>query len=124
MHKQDESGTLEGTERSDELLGGHGDDRLDGGPAADVLWGDYKPGGQPTSQWDHLDGGEGNDFIYASHGRNTIAAGPGKDTIHAHYGRGVIDCGGGADVLYISHKSKKNYKISHCETISFKTLGY
>jgi Ca2+-binding RTX toxin-like protein len=124
MHKNDQDGPINGTDKSDELLGGHGDDDIDGGEAADVLWGDYKPGGQPTSQWDHLAGGDGNDFIYASHGRNTIDAGSGKDTIHAHFGRGVIDCGGGADVLYISHKAQKKYKISHCETISYKTVGY
>jgi Ca2+-binding RTX toxin-like protein len=123
MHKNDQDGPIAGTGRSDELLGGHGDDVIDGGDSADVLWGDYKPGGQPTSQWDQLDGGAGNDFIYASHGRNTIDAGPGKDIIHAHFGRGVIDCGGGADVLYISHRAQKGYKISRCETISYKTAG-
>ena len=123
MHKNDESGTIEGTDRSDELLGGHGDDTLNGGPAADVLWGDYKPSGQPTSQWDHLNGGDGNDYIYASHGRNTIDAGSGKDYVKAHYGRGAIDCGGGTDVLYISHRARKDYKIKNCETVSYKSLG-
>jgi Ca2+-binding RTX toxin-like protein len=124
MHKQDEDGTIDGTGRSDELLGGHGDDTLNGGPAADVLWGDYKPSGQPASQWDHLNGGEGDDFIYASHGRNTIDAGPGKDYIKAHYGRGTIDCGAGSDVLYISHRARKSYKIKNCEKISYKSLGF
>jgi hypothetical protein len=124
MHKQDESGTIEGTDRSDELLGGHGDDTLNGGPAADVLWGDYKPSGQPASQWDHLNGGDGNDFLYASHGRNTINAGSGKDYVKAHYGRGAIDCGGGTDVLYVSHRARKGYKIKNCETISYKSLGF
>jgi hypothetical protein len=124
MHKQDQDGPITGTDRSDELLGGHGDDVIDGGEAADVLWGDYKPSGQPTSQYDQLNGGPGNDFIYASHGRNAIDAGPGKDYVKAHYGRGVIDCGGGADVLYISHRARKGYKISHCEKISYKSLGF
>jgi RTX calcium-binding nonapeptide repeat (4 copies) len=124
MHKNDESSTIDGTPRSDELLGGHGDDTLNGAGAADVLWGDYKPSGQPASQWDHLNGGAGNDFIYASHGRNTIDAGPGKDYVKAHYGRGAIDCGDGADVLYISHRARKGYKISNCETISYKSLGF
>jgi Ca2+-binding RTX toxin-like protein len=123
MHKQDQSGTIDGTTKSDELLGGHGNDVINGNEAADVLWGDYKPSGQPTTQWDHLNGGDGNDFIYASHGRNTIAAGPGKDTIHAHYGYGSIDCGPGKDILYISHRAKKKYKIKRCETISYKTNG-
>jgi Ca2+-binding RTX toxin-like protein len=123
MHKKDQSGTMRGTSRSDELLGGHGNDDIWGRGAADVLWGDYKAGGQPASQVDHLHGGAGNDFIYASHGENIIDAGTGDDTIHAHYGHGTIDCGGGTDVLYISHRARKAYKISGCETISYKTGG-
>jgi hypothetical protein len=107
-----------------ELLGGHGNDAIAAGPQGDVLWGDYKPSGQPTTQVDHLTGGPGNDFIYASHGTNYISAGGGDDWIKAHYGHGMIDCGGGRDVLYVSRKAQKHYKISHCETISHKTLGY
>ena len=109
--------------RHNELLGGHGNDVIHGGPNGDVLWGDYKPSGQPTSQHDQLVGGPGRDFIYASHGRNEIAAGSGKDEIHGHFGRGVIDCGGGADVLYISRKALRRYEIQHCETVSHRTLG-
>jgi Ca2+-binding RTX toxin-like protein len=124
MHKADENGSIRGTSRNDELLGGHGNDTIWGRNGHDVIWGDYKPGGQPTSQVDHLNGGAGNEFIYASHGRNIIAAGPGNDTIHAHFGRGSIDCGPGVDTLFISHRSRKGYKISHCEKISYKTLGY
>lgn len=123
MHKHDQSSAIRGTAKSDELLGGHGNDTLYGRGAADVLWGDYKPGGQPTSQFDHIYGADGNDFIYASHGRNTIEAGAGKDTIHAHFGHGSIDCGPGIDTLYISRKARKVYKIKRCETISYKTNG-
>ncbi len=107
-----------------ELLGGHGDDTLRAGPTGDVLWGDYKPSGQPTSQHDTLYGGAGRDFIYASHGRNTIDAGAGNDWIKAHYGRGSIDCGPGNDLLYISRRAQRRYKIKNCELISHKTLGY
>ena len=66
----------------------------------------------------------GSDFIYASHGQNIIVAGSGNDTIHAHFGRGSIDCGAGRDTLFISHRSKPGYRLSHCERISFKTLGH
>ncbi len=124
INKNDGNDTLRGTSRSDELLGGHDSDTLWGRDSADVLWGDYKPSGQGTAQVDHMYGGAGNDFIYASHGRNVIAAGAGNDTIHAHFGRGSIDCGGGRDTLFISHRSKPGYAISHCETISFKTIGH
>jgi Ca2+-binding RTX toxin-like protein len=124
INKDDGNDTFRGTRNSDELLGGHGNDTLYGRGRADVLWGDYKPSGQGTAQVDHLYGGDGSDFIYASHGQNVILAGAGNDTIHAHFGRGSIDCGAGKDTLFVSHRSKPGYRISHCEKISFKTLGY
>jgi Ca2+-binding RTX toxin-like protein len=113
-----------GTQRNDELLGGHGSDLLAGRKGRDVLWGDKSPSGQPETQHDTLLGNAGDDFIYASHGANTIAAGPGADIVHAHFGRGAIDCGGGKDVLFISRRSMPGYTIRNCEAISFKTLGY
>jgi Ca2+-binding RTX toxin-like protein len=124
INKDDGNGTMSGTHKSDELLGGHDSDTLFGHGRADVLWGDYKPSGQGTAQVDQLFGGAGSDFIYASHGRNVIVAGADNDTIHAHFGRGSIDCGGGRDTLFISHRSKPGYQISHCERISFKTIGH
>ncbi|MET0601175.1 MAG: hypothetical protein ABW167_04230 [Baekduia sp.] len=107
-----------------ELLGGHGNDTIFAGPQGDVIWGDYKPSGQPSSQVDRLTGGNSRDFIYASHGTNIIRARGGDDWIKAHFGRGFIDCGDGRDILYVSRRAQKGYKIRHCETISHKTLGY
>jgi Ca2+-binding RTX toxin-like protein len=107
-----------------ELLGGHGSDTIHAGPWGDVIWGDYKPSDQPTLQRDHIRGGAGRDFIYASHGWNSIVAGPGNDWIKAHYGRGIIDCGRGVDTLYVSRRAQKHYRIRGCERISHKTLGY
>jgi len=106
-----------------ELLGGHGDDALYAGRWGDVLWAEYKPSGQPTTQVDHVFGGPGRDFIYASHGTNTIAAGGGDDWVKAHFGRGTIDCGGGRDLLFISRRAQRHYTIRRCERISHKTLG-
>jgi len=106
-----------------ELLGGHGNDALYAGPWGDVLWADYKPSGQPTTQVDRVFGGNGKDFIYASHGTNMIAAGGGDDWVKAHFGRGSIDCGGGRDLLYISRRAQRHYTVHGCERISHKTLG-
>jgi Ca2+-binding RTX toxin-like protein len=106
-----------------ELLGGHGNDVVFAGPRGDVIWGDYKPSGQPTTQVDRLYGGGSRDFIYASHGTNIIRAGGGNDYIKAHFGKGIIDCGGGRDRLFISRRAQKSYKIRHCDKISHKTLG-
>jgi hypothetical protein len=114
-----------GTHRNDELLGGHGNDTLIGGAGGDVLWGDQHPTGNTTLQHDTMIGGPGRDFIYASHGRNDIDAGSGNDVIHAHFGTGgVIDCGSGYDVVYISHRSRRHYRLIHCERVSYFTLGY
>lgn len=107
-----------------ELLGGHGNDTIHAGPTGDVLWGDYKPSGQPTTQRDNIYGGAGRDFIYASHGWNRITAGGGNDWVKAHYGRGVIDCGPGTDTLYVSRTAQRRYTIRGCERISHRTLGY
>jgi Ca2+-binding RTX toxin-like protein len=106
-----------------ELLGGHGNDALYAGPWGDVVWADYKPSGQPTTQVDRVFGGPGRDFIYASHGTNMIAAGGGDDWVKAHFGRGTIDCGGGRDLLFISRRAQRHYTIHACERISHKTLG-
>jgi Ca2+-binding RTX toxin-like protein len=120
INKHDRDTSHHGGAKNDELLGGHGDDQIYGEGGKDVLWGDYKASGQGTAQHDLLDGGPGDDFIYASHGVNDIQGGDGADIIHAHFGRGKIDCGAGRDTLFISHKSRPGYKVSHCEKISYK----
>ena len=120
MHSSDQSARMEGTARSDELLGGHGNDVILGRTAADVIWGDYKPCCQPASQYDVLLGGRGRDHIYASHGFNRIHGGAGRDLVHAHYGRGVIDCGSGRDKVYISHRARPGYRIRHCEKLDYR----
>jgi hypothetical protein len=112
--------TYVGTDRSDELLGHHGSDKLTGGDANDVLWGDWDPAGQPTTQKDVIDGGAGTDFIYGSHGTNTIDAGAGNDVISIHYGRGSLDCGPGRDIYHVARSRKKGYKIRNCEKVDYR----
>jgi hypothetical protein len=104
---------------NNELLGGHGDDTIHGGPWQDVIWGDYKPDGQPLDQRDRLHGGAGRDFIYASHGWNTIKAGPGPDFVKTHWGYGIVDCGAGRDTLWTARRNlrAKKYKIRNCERV-------
>ncbi len=84
-----------GTSKSDQLLGHHGSDDIRGGDAGDVLWGDWDPKGQPSTQKDVIYGGNGTDFIFGSHGYNEIYGGNGNDVISVHYGRGRVDCGPG-----------------------------
>jgi Ca2+-binding RTX toxin-like protein len=106
---------------SDELLGWHGSDRLYGYDLADVLWADHQGTGQPTTQWDRIYGGAGNDFIYSSRGRNTIDAGPGNDAIKIRYGRGVLDCGPGRDIYNVPRSRKSRWKIRNCEKVDYRT---
>jgi hypothetical protein len=126
MHKLDESGPISAPVPflHNELLGGHGNDTIYAGNAGDVLWGDYKPSGQPTTQQDVLQGGAGRDFIYASHGHNTIDTGAGADVVHAHFGYGSITCHSPQTIVFLSHRSRPGYQLQGCRRISYKTLGY
>jgi hypothetical protein len=125
IHRDDEATPMRGTRgKHNELLGGHGDDTITAADVGDVLWGDYKPSGQPETQVDTIKGGAGKDFIYASHGRNVISSGGGPDHIHAHFGRGSITCTSRKSTVFLSHRSQKRYKLHGCRHISFKTVGY
>lgn len=105
-----------------ELLGGHGNDTIHAGPAGDVIWGDFKPCCQPSTQVDHLYGGSGRDFIYASHGLNYIHTGGGRDVVHAHFGRGgEIHCDSPNVLVYLSHRSRPLYRLFGCQRISYQT---
>ena len=114
-------GTLDGTERSDQLMGHHGSDKLFGRERADVLWGDWDGEGQPASQRDRIYGGGGGDFIYGSHGRNVIFGGEGNDAISVHYGRGFVDCGPGRDIYHVAKSRKKGYKFRNCEKVDYRS---
>ena len=121
LNTSDADASFTGTDQNDKLLGGHGNDKLFGLDGDDVIWGDYKPSGQTASQRDRVRAGTGDDWVYASHGRNVIYGGPGNDTIRNWFGRGFVDCGGGNDILYVSRKSDPKVKRKNCETISHKS---
>jgi Ca2+-binding RTX toxin-like protein len=121
VNKSDASGVHEGTGRNDKLLGGHGNDTIIGHGGSDVIWGDYKPTDNTTAQRDIVRAGGGNDWVYGSHGRNTIYAGSGNDTVRVWFGRGFVNCGPGKDILYVSRASGKHVKRRNCETISHKS---
>lgn len=99
------------------LLGGHGNNTLYAGPQGDVLWGDYKPSGDPATQVNHIYGGPGRDIIYAAHGTNYIWTGGGADIVHAHFGHGEVHCDSSAAVIYESHRSAKRYKLFGCKHV-------
>ena len=109
--------------KHNELLGGANNDTLVAAELGDVLWGDYKPDNNGTAQVDTFKGGPGKDFIYASHGKNIITTGGGLDQVHAHYGRGSITCSNPKATVFLSHKSRKSYKLHNCPHISYATSG-
>ena len=111
---------LRGTRRSDQLMGHHGSDVLLGRGSSDVLWADWDGVGQPTSQSDVVYGGDGNDFIYGSHGHNEIHAGPGNDAISVHYGRGLVDCGPGRDIYHVARTRRRAYRFRNCEKVDYR----
>ena len=121
VNEHDHSGVHHGTDRNDKLLGGHGNDRIVGHRGSDVIWGDYKPTGNTSGQNDRVRAGAGDDWIYGSHGYNSIRAGSGNDTVRVWFGRGFVDCGPGQDILYVSHASGKHVKRRNCERISHQS---
>jgi hemolysin type calcium-binding protein len=107
--------TAAGGALNDELLGHHGSDVLDGGAGDDILWGDWDPANNSSTQRDVLRGGAGDDWIYPSHGPTTVSAGAGDDHIWAFYGKGTIDCGPGRDVARIRENGA--FRTRHCERV-------
>jgi len=98
------------------LLGGYGNDTIVGGDAGDVIWGDYQPAGQLESESDHLHGGAGNDWIYASHGFNEIWTGAGDDHLLLVYGHGTVYCNGPGVKTFVMRYLPQNrpWKLVGC----------
>jgi hypothetical protein len=107
--------TKAGGPRNDELLGHHGTDRLSGGGGHDIIWGDWDPVANNSTQRDVSDGGPGNDWLYPSHGRSTVKGGSGIDYVWAYYGKGTIDCGPGIDTARI--RTNGAFTTRNCERI-------
>ncbi|MCA3456646.1 MAG: hypothetical protein ING01_05285, partial [Rhodobacter sp.] len=82
---------LFGNGGNDTLFSGYGDDTLDGGAGADMLWGNF---GKDT-----LDGGADNDQLYGGDGADSLTGGLGNDTLSGDAGDDVLDGGAGADWL-------------------------
>ena len=122
LTKTDASGgRLDGTEKSDQLMGHHGNDRLRGYGDRDVIWGDHIGDGQPRRQRDRLYGGKGTDFIYGSHGRNAIFAGKGNDVVSVHFGRGFVDCGPGRDIYHVVRHRRHRFEFRNCEKVDYRS---
>ncbi|MDH2348678.1 VCBS domain-containing protein, partial [Bradyrhizobium sp. SSUT77] len=82
LSNQTEGFTIIGSNFSDTITGGHGDDVIYGGGNSDVL-----------------SGGEGNDLIYGGAGNNTISGGTGNDVLYGGTGNNTISGGDGNDLI-------------------------
>jgi hypothetical protein len=106
------------------LLGGYGNDTIDGGDSGDVIWGDYHPSGEST-QTAIIHAGNGKNYIYANDTVNYVWTGTDPLTVvHAHEDSGVIHCENPHQTVYTSHHALPHYKLDGCKHISFYSVGY
>jgi hypothetical protein len=106
------------------LLGGYGDDTIEGGKAGDVIWGDYHPSGEHR-QTAVIRAGPGQNFIYANDTLNYVWTGTNpKTVVHAHEDGGIIHCENPHQIVYTSHHAKPHWKLDGCRHVSFFSVGY
>jgi Ca2+-binding RTX toxin-like protein len=101
------SGTINGTNQNDLVLGSGGDDDMTGRGGTDCLMGgsgaDTLTGSNGV---DILLGGDGDDDLLGSGGNDTLYGEAGNDTLNGGAGTDVCDGGGGTDTA------------TNCETIT------
>jgi uncharacterized membrane protein YkoI len=90
---------LDGNDRSNDLVGTNGPDRIDGRGGDDDIYGrggnDILLGGSGA---DDIEAGSGNDWVVGGPGRDDLYGGPGSDRIDAvDRDRDDIECGPGND---------------------------
>ena len=85
------SGTINGTNQNDLILGSPFNDTVNGRNGAECILGG---GGN-----DYIEGRQGNDVLLGGPGDDTLMGGPGNDTLIGGPGNDYCEGGGGADVL-------------------------
>ena len=102
--------SLQGGAAAENMFGGEGDDTIDGGAGNDIVFGDAGNDtidGGAGDDWidghagdDSIDGGAGHDWIDGGAGNDTIDAGAGNDIVFGDAGNDMLEGGGGEDVFY------------------------
>jgi RTX calcium-binding nonapeptide repeat (4 copies) len=115
--------TLCGTEADDVLMGGAGNDTINGHGGLDTLVGgagdDLIYGGY---QADTIRGGTGNDTIYANGGSDLINSGVGNDTVWLGDSNATVVLGEGAgyDIINGYRTDAVSFKVVSLEDLSFE----
>ena len=90
---------LTGGPLADLLCGEAGDDQIDGGAGADQLYGDFCPGATLAGLARAAQAGEGNDVIRGGSGNDRMVGGGGNDRLTGGAGNDRADGGAGRDKL-------------------------
>jgi len=91
---------IEGTPKSDKLIGGDGHDEIKGGKGNDILYGkdgnDKIKGGEGN---DRISGGRGDDELEGENGNDLLFGGEGDDLLDGGEGNDVLEGGVGIDIM-------------------------
>ena len=68
--------------------------------------------------------GNGDNFIYATDTTNFVWTGTGRTMVHASVGGGVIHCQSRRVIVFLSHNSRRHYKLPGCRHLSYFSVGY
>ncbi|HZJ05934.1 MAG TPA: calcium-binding protein [Nocardioidaceae bacterium] len=96
---------VNGAQDNDKAWGGAGDDWIRTGKGNDKLWGGAGD--------DKLVGVHGNDVIYGGDGDDRVGGGPGRDVLWGDAGQDFVACGGGRDRAHIDGSDR----TSKCESV-------
>jgi Ca2+-binding RTX toxin-like protein len=109
MHGKGGGDVIQARDDDDIVHGGSGDDSIQGGFGNDNIHaddGDDAVFAGPND--DYLNGGKGNDELYAQDGDDTLEGGPGAD---------FFDCGPGFDVVVDFNPSEGDVTNDNCEDV-------
>ncbi|MBB98226.1 MAG: hypothetical protein CML67_01615, partial [Rhodobacteraceae bacterium] len=106
IRAHDDGGEIYSGAGDDIVYGGDGNDRIDYGTGADTVYGgagddriDDAPGEIVSTDANHLDGGAGNDMIWAGGGDDTLIGGSGDDSLYGEQDDDSLEGGAGDDFI-------------------------
>lgn len=120
--------SVNGTNKSDLIIGTFGKDHLNGNDGDDLifgLFGDDKISGGDGE--DHLDGGSGNDVIVGNKGNDKMFGGHGNDKLVWNNGDGsdLMDGGKGYDAVQVNFNTDLvNDDLQNKDVAEFSSTGY